>query len=61
MRSAILLSAMIIGDAINTHAPLSEGNSGKNIIVLFVMFLICDGIEFMHKIIKDENKWKLKL
>lgn len=55
MRSAILLAAMIIGDAINTHAPISEGNSGKNIMALFIVFLICDGIEFMHKLTNSKG------
>jgi hypothetical protein len=55
MRGAILLAAMIIGDAINTHAPMSEGNSGKNIMVLFLIFLICDGIEFFYKLSKKDK------
>lgn len=56
MRSAILLAAMIIGDAILPNQPLSQGSSANAINIILLIFGACDGYDFFDKFKKGVNK-----
>ena len=54
MRSAILLSAMIIGDAILPNQPMSQGFIANAIYVILLTYFVFDIIEFSDKLTKDK-------
>lgn len=54
MRSAILLAAMIIGDAILPNQQMSQGKTAEAVAILFMIFCFCDLVEFIHKLSKGK-------